>query len=316
MDRTRMAFTASWSRGVAGVGMDGHSNPTEETREGGGPQLNLARLRIVRTVMRFALAALLLVHGLIHLMGFAKAFGFAALGELKAPVSKPSGALWLFAAVSLVSAAGALALHAEAWFWIAAPALVISQVLVCRSWSDAKFGTIANILILLPVLVAWGQNREGGLRRSYARAIERSEARALPSADVLTEKDLAGLPGVVQQYLRVTRSVGRPRISRYQMEFAGAFRQKPDGSWLDVHVRQTSFARPTLRAFLIESRLYGVPFDGLHLFEGPHATMQIRVAGLVRVVDARGPNMDQAETVTLLNDMCLMAPSTLVDAAL
>ena len=42
--------------------------------------------------------------------------------------------------------------------------------------------------------------------------------------------------------------------------------------------------------------------------------MQVQVASLVTVVDARGPEMDQSETVTLFNDMCILAPSTLVDA--
>jgi hypothetical protein len=42
--------------------------------------------------------------------------------------------------------------------------------------------------------------------------------------------------------------------------------------------------------------------------------MEVDVASLIRIVDARGPEMDQSETVTLFNDMCLLAPSTLIDA--
>lgn len=41
--------------------------------------------------------------------------------------------------------------------------------------------------------------------------------------------------------------------------------------------------------------------------------MEISVAGLFKVVDARGPEMDQGETVTVFNDMCFMAPATLID---
>jgi hypothetical protein len=33
-------------------------------------------------------------------------------------------------------------------------------------------------------------------------------------------------------------------------------------------------------------------------------------------VDASGPELDRAETVTLLNDMCLLAPSSLIDATI
>jgi hypothetical protein len=41
--------------------------------------------------------------------------------------------------------------------------------------------------------------------------------------------------------------------------------------------------------------------------------MLIKVAGLFTVADAKGKEMDQGETVTLFNDMCLMAPATLID---
>ena len=41
--------------------------------------------------------------------------------------------------------------------------------------------------------------------------------------------------------------------------------------------------------------------------------MQVKVASVLEVVDARGPLMNQSETVTLLNDMCLLAPSSLLD---
>ena len=58
--------------------------------------------------MRVALVALLVVHGLLHLMGFAKAFGLAAL--------------------------------------------VASQAAIVSSWSDAKYGTLANVAVLLAVV--------------------------------------------------------------------------------------------------------------------------------------------------------------------
>jgi hypothetical protein len=58
---------------------------------------------------------------------------------------------------------------------------------------------------------------------------------------------------------------------------------------------------------------YAVPFDAFHRYVGGSATFEVRIASLVRVVDARGPEMDQSETVTLLNDMALLAPATLID---
>jgi hypothetical protein len=58
----------------------------------------------------------------------------------------------------------------------------------------------------------------------------------------------------------------------------------------------------------------GVPVHALHVLRGGTATMRVKVLGLVTVVDARGPEMDAAETVTLLNDLCVFAPGALAEA--
>ena len=41
--------------------------------------------------------------------------------------------------------------------------------------------------------------------------------------------------------------------------------------------------------------------------------MDIRLFGLFSIVKKSGDFMDKAETVTLFNDMCLLAPATLID---
>jgi hypothetical protein len=61
------------------------------------------------------------------------------------------------------------------------------------------------------------------------------------------------------------------------------------------------------------SRL-GLPFVAYHRYVGDTATFKVRAAGLVTVVDAHGPEMNQSETVTMLNDMFFLAPGALLDA--
>ena len=58
--------------------------------------------------MRWTLAVLLAVHGLIHFMGFAKAFGYAELPQLTQPVSREMGFLWLAAGLLVIATAVAL----------------------------------------------------------------------------------------------------------------------------------------------------------------------------------------------------------------
>ncbi len=73
--------------------------------------LNRLALKVT-TIMRIALAALLGLHGLIHLLGPAKAFGWADVSQLRTTISPATGLLWLAAAVVLIAASAGLALRA------------------------------------------------------------------------------------------------------------------------------------------------------------------------------------------------------------
>jgi len=109
---------------------------------------------LVAHTVRVAFAFLMVVHALIHLMGFAKAFGLAQIAQLKQPISPPLGVLWLLAALGFL--AGAILLFVEPrWWWApAAAALVLSQAVILTDWSEARVGTVANLVVLVPVVVS------------------------------------------------------------------------------------------------------------------------------------------------------------------
>lgn len=105
--------------------------------------------------MRFVFGAVLVLHGLIHLMGFAKAFRFAEMAQLKQPISPSLGLLWLGAAV-LMLASTALYFAAPQWFWLVGlTAIAASQAAIVTSWHDAKVGTLANVVVLVGVALGF-----------------------------------------------------------------------------------------------------------------------------------------------------------------
>jgi hypothetical protein len=57
----------------------------------------------------------------------------------------------------------------------------------------------------------------------------------------------------------------------------------------------------------------GLPVDIYHRFVASSATFRVRLLSLVTMVHAKGPVMDQSETVTILNDLCMFAPTALLD---
>ena len=104
-------------------------------------------------MLKFLLAFIILVHGLIHFMGFAKAFGYGNIAQL-GHVSKTAGSFWLITAFLFIVVTILLLLKKDAWVITAVIAAIISQVLIITVWKDAKFGTIANIIIIIAVFLS------------------------------------------------------------------------------------------------------------------------------------------------------------------
>jgi len=63
---------------------------------------------------------------------------------------------------------------------------------------------------------------------------------------------------------------------------------------------------------LDEGDIAHLPAIGLHIYKNETATFRVKMLNLFKVVDAKGDKMNQAETVTLFNDMCFIAPATLI----
>lgn len=264
--------------------------------------------------MVLTLAFLLAAHGLLHLLGFARAFGVADVPQLQ-PISPFVGSLWLAAACLFLIAAAALVVWPRGWWAIAAGAVMVSTLVIVPAWSDAKFGMLANVLVLGAVVVGFLLQGPLSLRADYEGDVGRALERAAPAAPI-TDADLARLPDLVRRYLRVSGVVDRPRVHNFRVRMHGRIRSGPDARWLPLTAEQYNFVDPAARHFYLNGSMFMIPVQGYHRYVGPSATMRVTAAGLVRLVDVSGYEMNQGETVTLFNDMCVMAPATLVDPAI
>lgn len=271
----------------------------------------------MRTVVRWVVIAVIVVHGLIHLLGAAKGLGWAEVDQLSRPIGTATGVAWLAAAASVVSSGLLLAGRVRWWWAVGAVALVVSQAVIVTSWSDAAAGTVANVVLLAAVVHGVASQGPASSRAEYRRQVTSTLASAPPPGMVVTEADLDGLPEPVAAHLRRCGAVGRPRVSSVRARIHGRIRAGGDEPWMHFAGEQVNtFGSQPTRVFFVDATMKGLPVDVLHTFVGPSARMRVRVASLVTMTDAAGPEMDRSETVTILNDMCLFAPAALVDASI
>lgn len=266
--------------------------------------------------MRVLFAAVLVLHGLIHLMGTAKAFGLADLAALKLPISPSMGVVWTVAALLFLATAAALFVWPRGWWWLAAAAIAVSMVAIVPSWADAKAGALANALVAVVATVAVLLGGPPSLRAAYDRDVREALAAARGSDAVATEADLAPLPAPVQRYLRVAGVVGQPRVRTMRLRMHGRIRSGPTAGWMPLDVHQVTTFEPPARYFYFDATMARLPVPGYHRFAGGEASMLVKVLGAVPVARDSGPALTTTETVTFLNDLCLLAPAALLTPAI
>jgi hypothetical protein len=217
--------------------------------------------------------------------------------------------LWLTAGLLFLAATALVIMKIDWWWIIAMSAIVISQLLIVMHWQDAKFGTIANIILFLVVVAGFGMwNFHRNFVNDCREAFSRNEK---PNTELLTENDILHLPAPVQSYLRYSGVLNREKVNNAKITFDGQMRGKGQ-AWMNIRTIQYNFYDKPTRLFYMTAGMKGLTVPGYHAYKSGVATMKVSLFGLFPVVDVKGKEMNQAETVTIFNDMCLLNPATLI----
>jgi hypothetical protein len=191
-------------------------------------------------------------------------------------------------------------------------ALLASQAVISTHWGDARFGTLANVVLL--VGAAYGFASRGP--RSLRAELEQAQPPVITDRRVLTEAELAPLPEPVQRYVRRSGAVGQPKMHDLRATWAGRMRADPHGPWMSFTADQFNTLDEPRRFFLMDANMKGLPVDLLHVFDERGATMRVRALSPATMANASGPVMTKAETVTLFNDLCFLPPGALISPAI
>lgn len=261
-------------------------------------------------MLKIFLLIVLFIHGLIHILGFLKAFQFAEINQLTQNISKPMGIFWLAAVILFLAAAIQIISNQDLWWITALAAVILSQILIILFWQDAKFGTIANFIVLLSVIAGYGfWSFERNFKEDFNNCLKRD---SYFQKDLITEKDIEHLPTPVQKYLRYTGVINTEKVNNVKIIFDVEMREKGK-DWFKATSVQYNFYNEPARLFYMNAKMFGITVPGYHRYAEAKATMDIRLFGLIPIVKQSGEIMNKTETVTLFNDMCLMVPATLID---
>jgi hypothetical protein len=251
---------------------------------------------------RYLFAFILLTHGLIHFMGFAKAFGYGNIAALTKNISKPVGMFWMVAAFLFIITV-LLFLFKKDWWWTGFSAILISQLLIFMFWKDARFGTVANILTLaiaIPAYADWKFNK------NYHKETKTLLAKAVNApAVIITKEMLKDLPQPVQLWLGRSGIVGKEMIQKLQIKQKGEMKQGPASKWFPFEAEQYNTVNPPAFAWKAEMNPSLFMFiDGRDKYEEGRGNMLIKPYALFTVANAKGPETDQGSMLRYLAEIC------------
>jgi hypothetical protein len=249
------------------------------------------------------------VHGLIHLMGFLKEWKLADVKELSGKTiipltenfSKAAGAFWLIACLLFLASGVAFLIKKEWWWMIAAAAIVLSQLLIVLYWQDAKYGTIANIIILIACILSYGT-------WSFNTMVKNELHTFLPEVKkekkVITGEMIMSLPPVVQKWMKRSNIIGREIIRTVYLKQKGEMRSEPGSKWMPVYAEQ--YFTTEKPGFIWIADVEAAPFTHLYgrdKYENGKGHMLIKLFSLYPVVDVKGKETDQGSMLRYLAEI-------------
>jgi len=253
--------------------------------------------------MRILYLIIVLLHGLIHLLGFVKGFGFKDVKELTIPISKPIGLLWLTAAVLLLVYLLCFYTNARYAWLIGMMAGIISQILIIAFWKDAKFGTLPNLAILIVSLIAYGQF-------NFQKMVQLETDRILApitisGENILREQDIKDLPSAVKRWLRHSGAIGKPmiRVGKVLQQAEMKLRPEQDKWHQATAVQYTTCDIPAF-IWSVDVKMNSlIGFQGRDKFENGKGEMLIKLNALIKVVDEGGEKINEGTLQRYLGEL-------------
>lgn len=182
--------------------------------------------------------------------------------------------------------------------------VVLSQILIIIFWEDAKFGTIANVIVFIVSLTAYGHFRfKDMVKAEVAELFEkpiREEVQHNPN------KTIADLPPIVQKWIENSGVISSPRITSVRLKQRGEMKTKPDGKWMSFSAEQYfNILEPS---FIWITKVDAMPFiymDGRDMLKNGQGEMLIKLLSLFPVVDeGKNEKIDSGSMQRFLAEMC------------
>ena len=131
---------------------------------------------------------------------------------------------------------------------------------------------------------------------------------------IFMEEDIAVLPVPVQKYFRYCGYIGTPKMSYSKVVYEDVnFKLGKDKPMIKIDYTQYNYVNKPNRIAYIDSRMYGIPFEGLDSYIDGAGSMKGVIAKLYTLFHQTGKAMDKSSLVTFLAESLIVPNAALQD---
>ncbi|MGN0735622.1 MAG: DUF6544 family protein, partial [Anaerovoracaceae bacterium] len=176
------------------------------------------------------------------------------------------------------------------------------------------FIAIGVSFVLIGALMIWLNIPYSPVKKQFQNDISAlmTENQLSVDNEDFTDRDFSCLPVAIQKYIANCGYIGTPKMSYLKMEYNNVdFSQGRNGPVLTIDYTQYNFINEPCRMALIDSSMFGIPFEGYDYYQNGTGGMKGVIAKTITLFDQTGADMDKACLATFLAES-LFAPTILL----
>lgn len=173
-------------------------------------------------------------------------------------------------------------------------------------------GLAGALIIIIAATLIWFSVPYSPMESEFEQLKTKQNANLHDLDQVFTIEDIAGLPRPLQRYFEYCGFISKPRmsnikISHHNVDFV------LNSKKLKIQCTQYNSALKPERAALIDTHLYGIPFEGLDAYQNGRGSMKGVFAKSITLFNQTGAAMNQSSLVNCLAESLLVPEMALQD---
>ena len=176
------------------------------------------------------------------------------------------------------------------------------------------FILLCVLLVMIGAVLSWFHISYSPLNSDFKKDVEKmiSKNKLSDENALFTKEDFTHFPAAIQRYIEHCGYLGTPKMSYLKMEYHDVdFMQGRNGPKLKIDYTQYNFVYEPCRLALIDSSMFGIPFEGYDYYQDSVGGMMGMIAKAITLFHQTGADMNRACLATYLAES-LFAPNILL----